>query len=197
MSQNSAGILVAATQGLGGTCDRDIVKDSPTSEPYEVGHDDPDQLILTIDYSRAGLTANLLYEGCGVFEQLRLVHDTGLGTDALAVDTNGGRARLAQALREITTLPLESGNGAGITFISQLVMMGEVVDDPVLHDALKEVLLEGDLVDLDGPAFKALGEGRGQQCHRKRGVDPVFAASQAAAKDCWDRLTFVARHYEL
>ena len=197
LSVPPAGIIVVAAFGLGGTCDRDIVKDTPTSEPYEDGRNDPDQLILTVDYSRAAMTAMLVFEGCGVFEQLRVKHETGLGSEALSMNTGDGKIRLVQALKDIATLPLEMGNGAGIGYLNELVVMGEAADDPVLHEALVEVLLEGDLVELDGPAFKTLGKGGGQHSYRKVAVDPVFAASLAAAMDCWDRATFVATHYEL
>lgn len=184
-AQPPAGILAARAHGIGGECNDDVMDESYSGS-------DPEQLILTVDYSRAALTVLLVSEECGVFEHQRVLHETSLGTDALFPDTpqtpgpDTGRAQLAQALYDITRLPLKTGNGAEIMVISELVMMGESADDPRLHDALVEVLLDKN--SKDSP-FKALGKGKP---HAGGMIDPMFAASQGLAYDCWSRLNFSA-----
>ena len=185
-----AGKYAARANGIGGQCNYDPYDDHPT-------WDDPEQLILTVDYSRAAITAILWFEECTVYENRRFLHEPSLGTDALFLNgsqTTGpdtARAQLADALREITRLPLATGNGAGLTVISQLVMMGESADDPRLHDALVQVLRDehshGDPVKVLGKvAFYAGGR-----------VDPVFAASQGLAEDCLGRLQYVPPFREI
>lgn len=60
--------------------------------------DEPAQLILTVEYTRAAPTALL------VFEYRRVLHDTRLGADGLGLSSNSSRSRddLARALRELT-----------------------------------------------------------------------------------------------
>ena len=186
-AQPPAGILAARAYGIGGKCNYDITNETSSKQH---SRNDPEQLVLTVDYSRAALTVLLLSEQCGVFEYHRVLHEMSLGTDALFLDTpdtpgsDTGRAQLAQALYDITRLPLETGNGAGLTAISELVVMGESADDSRLHDALVEVLL--DKKSNDSP-FEALGKGKP---YAGGMIDPVFAASQGVAQDCWDRLNF-------
>ena len=189
-AQPPAGILAAQAYGIGGHCDYSVADRYPSMQYSE---DDPEQLVLTVDYSRAALTVLLLSEECGIFEDRRVLHETRLGTDALFLDTSlnpgpdTGRAHLARALYDITRLPLKTGNGAGLMVISELVVMGESADDPRLHDALVEVFLDKE--SSDSP-LKTLGR---KKSHAGGMIDPVFAASQGLAQDCWDRLDFASR----
>ena len=175
-AQPPAGILAARARGIGGQCN--AIEGVDPSESNK--QDDPEQLILTVDYSRAAMTALLVYEECSVFEYRRVLHDTQLGADGLsgANDLNSPRDLLARALRNVISLPLKDGNGAGLAWISELVLLGESAEDPLLHDALTEVLNERSH-DLSAAAWKrSMGS-----------LDPLFAASRGLALDCWDRLT--------
>ena len=175
-AQPPAGIMAARARGIGGQCN--AVGDVDPSESNQ--QDDPEQLMLTVDYSRAAMTALLVFEECSVFEFRRVLHDTRLGADGLsgANDLNTPRDSLAAALRNVISLPLEDGNGAGLTQISELVLLGELAEDPLLHDALTEVLSECSH-DLSASAWKrSMGS-----------LDPLFAASRGLALDCWDRLS--------
>lgn len=168
-AQPPAGILAARAHGIGGNCDT---------------ADDPAQLILTVDYSRAALTALLVAEECGIFEVRRVLHDTRLGADALsrgsdAPGPNRSRGDLASALREITRLPVEDGNGEEVTRVGELVLLGESAGDRRLHDVLKEVLGEQ-----SGSLVTTASDGR------RRMIDPLFAASRGVAQDCWSRMNF-------
>ncbi len=106
------------------------------------------------------------------------------GSDSSGSDSS--RDDLARALRKLTSLPLEDGNGEGLKQISELVLLGESESDRRLHDVLREVLAEhfGSLVTT------ANGE-------RPRIIDPLFAASRGVAYDCWDRMNFKEHNEEL
>lgn len=51
-----------------------------------------------------------------------------------------GLDRLERALRQLATLPLEGGKGAGLRRINELVLVGELTGAERLEEALKEVL---------------------------------------------------------
>lgn len=168
-AQPAAGILAARAHGIGGDCNT---------------RDDPVQLILTVDYSRAALTALLVAEECGIFEYGRVLHSTRIGADSLsrgsdALGFNSSRSDLASALRDITRLPLEDGNGSEVKQISELVLLGESAGDRRLHDVLNEVLGEQ-----SGNLVTTVSDGR------TRIIDPLFAASSGLAQDCWSRMNF-------
>ena len=155
-----AGIFAAKAYGIGGNCE-----------------DDPEQLILTVDYSRAALTALLVDEECSVFLDRRVLHDTRLGLDGLHDRSEASRSDLERALREITKLPLEDGNGAGLKRINNLVLLGESAGNSQLHDVLKEVLAEQYI-----PLVTTASE------NSKSAIDPLFAASRGVALHCWERV---------
>lgn len=178
-AQPPAGILAVRANGIGRQCNAVEAVDFSKSSQQQ----DPGQLVLTVDYSRAAMTALLVFEECSVFEFRHVLHDTRLGTDELtrendARDLSTPRDLLARAIRTVTSLPLEHGNGAGLTRISELVLLGESSGDRLLHDALTEVLSER---SFDFPAA-ALQKPVGS-------FDPLFAASRGLALDCWDRLS--------
>ena len=173
-AQPPAGIFAARAQGIGGKCNTGLVDD--TSEQTRT--DDLEQMLLTVDYSRAALTALLVFEECGVFEDRRVLHDTSIGTDGLTRESKNGHDELVHALRHVTRLPLEDGNGAGLKQISQLVLLGESAGDQQLEDVLKEVL---------GQQLRSLLAA----AHDRSGgvTNPLFAASRGVAQDCWNRET--------
>ena len=168
-AQDPAGILVIHFYDLGRKCrwhgvevDNDLVP-----------------LILTVDYSRAALTALLVTKDCGYYsEHERVRHDTSLGADRVfgSCRSDSTREDLVRALRDLISLPVGYGNGIGLKRISNLVLMGESASDRRLHDVLKEVLAEqpGDLVT-------TLSD------ERPMVIDPLFAASRAAAQNGWWR----------
>ena len=69
---------------------------------------------------------------------------------------NGSHEGLARALRRITTLPLEEGNGAGLRLIDQLVLLGERANDHLLHRALEKILRE--TTAISPPSLKKCGK---------------------------------------
>ena len=165
------GVLAAQAYGVGGDCER------------ESGEADPEQFILTVHYSRAALTANVLKEECKVFESWRGLHNLSLGTNSLSKNNDlpgsrSSRDELADALRGLTGLPLENGgNSAESEKIRQLVLIGESANDERLHDALKEALLEhyGYLVVSDSKRYSSI-------------TSSTFLASRGAALYSWSKL---------
>ena len=92
---------------------------------------------------------------------------------------NGSHEGLARALRRITTLPLEEGNGAGLRLVDQLVLLGERANDHLLHRALEEILREN---------YRNIATKLEEVW--KDSIEPLFAASSGLAQDCWDRLNY-------
>ena len=111
-------------------------------------------------------------------EYERVLHNTSLGADRVFGSSRSDSTRegLVRALRDLVSLPLDYGYGVGLKRIRNLVLMGESASDRRLHDVLKEVLAgqPGDLVT-------TLSD------ERPMIVDPLFAASRAAAQNCWWR----------
>jgi hypothetical protein len=164
-AQPPAGILAARANGIG----RKHCQDD--------GDDDPPQLILTVEYSRAALTALIVHEECGVFEYRRVLHDTNLGLDQLRGGSESNREKLETSLRELVHLPMsDGGNGEELKYINNLVLLGESAGDSQLNHALKKVISEED--------GRRVGQGGPDA------IDPLFAASRGVAFDCWDRLNF-------
>ena len=101
-AQPPAEITAAAPRRIGGKYNY-LVDDKVSEQNQE---DDPAQLVLTVDYSRAALTALLVVEECGVFEMRRVPHNRKLGSDALVKEPdNSGSCStedgLTGALRDI------------------------------------------------------------------------------------------------
>lgn len=163
-----AGILAARAHGLGSkTC-----LDNPD--------DDPPQLVLAVEYSRAALTALLLHEECGVFEDRRILHDTGLGLSHLRTGSKYHRDKLEVSLKNLVRLPMNDGGGGGeLKYINNLVFLGESAGDEFLHGVLKKVL---------GEQYDRLVATADQSSSGV--ITPLFAASRGVAFDCWDRLNF-------
>jgi hypothetical protein len=174
-AQPPAGILAARAHGMVRKCNA-VIRDKGSDQGQA---DDPMQLILTVDYTQAALTALLVVEECGVFEYRRVLHDTRLSVDGLSGGSGTNRGDLLRALQSFTRLPLEDGNGDEVERISNLVLLGESAGDQQLHDVLKDVLGER----YSRLAITVSGE------HTKN-IDPLYAALRGVAEDCWDRLEY-------
>ena len=192
-AQPPAGIFAARAHGIGGKCNTE------TPEPLEStrAEEDPAQLILAVNYSRAALTGLLLVEECGVFKHRRVLHETSLGTDEL---DNSSRTRiredLERALRDLTNLPLEDGNGAGLRQISELVLVGESAGNGRLKETLRELLREQlsphaalQSIIMDDEAVNSPRDRKSEnRVTSTEMISPVFAASRGVAQDYWDRI---------
>jgi hypothetical protein len=132
-----------------------------------------EKLILAIEYSRAAVTAFLIHDDCGVWQRLRVVHDTRLGLDNLR-DGEAGWTDMERVLRNITQLPLKDGTGAGLGYISDIMLLRESARDTRIQNVLRTVLGEryGSLTKIDGYAGA---------------VDPLFVGSRGAAYYSWFR----------
>ncbi|KAF2428644.1 hypothetical protein EJ08DRAFT_699061 [Tothia fuscella] len=170
-----AGVLAARAHNIGNKSCTDSIENS-------VLKDDPQQLVLTVEFSRSALTALLLHEVCGIYEVRRVLHSTELGLDHLqwGSDHGGGLNNLENKIKELISLPMDDGgNGEELTFINNLVVFGESADSSQLNRILKKVL---------GEQFERLTDSaHGNEYAR---IDPLFAASRGVAYDCWDRLHF-------
>lgn len=140
--------------------------------PGECGYppdpQDPAQAFLTVEYTRSALTAVLVFEECGVYENLRVLHETQLGSQESPQDC---RAKLTGALGDIVDMPIEY-DGEMLKSLSNVVLLGESSQDQVLHDVLEDVLSK----------LQQSGINTTVVDKHKEPVNPVFAASVGAAR---------------
>nr|POE49219.1 hypothetical protein CFP56_32369 [Quercus suber] len=138
---------------------------------------DPEQLVLTVDYSRAALTMMLFIEECGLFDDLRGMHNTSLGLDSWSA---AHRELLRSELRQIMRVPVDGHDGA-LDHINSLVLLGEHGNDKELQSVLKQILQETNnpaVVDI----MSSVDSGR---------IDPLFAAAVGAATTSLEHLESV------
>jgi hypothetical protein len=135
------------------------------------------QMFLTVEYTRAALTAYVMYEACNIYDERRVLHDTDLGLDQLAeLGSELYAQKLESSLRKLVSLPFnDGGEGARIKYLSNLAFLGESAEEPHLHEVLKRVL----------------GEQYGQLMTSYRGgrIDPLFAGSRGVAHSLWFQQT--------
>ncbi len=163
------GALAAMTNGMG------------NNYQYPESCDtDPSRLILTVDYSRAALTAVLFWEDGCVFERFRVRHGVRLGASALEecqMSTNSADCYndLAIALRQIVKMPLEDGRSYLPSKVTGLVLLGEKGTDPHLRRILQQVLAE------QRTSISSVQSEGGENTM----VDPTFAAARGMAAASW------------
>jgi hypothetical protein len=149
-------------------------------------HPVADKLVLTVEYSRAALTGLVIEVMCNIMSTARKLHFPNLGQDGLASDAT--LLDFEKALREITSLPMkknESPNTKAKVFDS-LVILGEAAHDERLHEVLTRVLGE-QYQSLMNDNIHSRGSTQKPPFPRYD-INPLYAASQGSAHDCWYRL---------
>ncbi|KEQ92402.1 hypothetical protein AUEXF2481DRAFT_32309 [Aureobasidium subglaciale EXF-2481] len=124
---------VLSILGLEGNCD---------SNPYKlpdqmVVPDDPPQVYLAIDHSRAGISAFLAEEDCGIGWILRSFRNMNLGAEA---DFPGELEDLAHVLKHLMHQPVDEWGWIISSHICEIVLLGESTNDTTLDEALQYVL---------------------------------------------------------
>lgn len=174
----AASLAITNIYGLEGQCDPDVYKTPDQKDP-----DDPPQTYLALDYSRAGISAFLVEEECGVTEILREYHNTTLAAD---LDFPGKREDLIHALQRIIRPVDECYHDAAFgkypVEVSGLIMLGEFTEDAMLHEVLSEVF---------GNNYTAM---RAQSDERAKTHHPLFAGSRAVAMSCQKQLELELTH---
>lgn len=166
--QVAAGRLTARVNGIYGNC---------SYIPGAV--DDPPQVFLNVDYSRAALTLTLLVEECGIYEEFRAFHNTNLGKTAMSECSEVQGEELCQkmlvdALYSFVEMPIQYDN-ALLKEIGVLVLVGESAFDSRLDSALRQVL---------GGQYEILLAKEPSEEGFQR-VAPVFAASSVIAQSSY------------
>jgi hypothetical protein len=131
-----------------------------------------EQLVLTVEYSRAGHTMMLWSEDCGDYDLLRGHHNSSLGTRAWG--SPGYRKAFLSDLAQIIRLPVQTPLGNFLDKIGALVTYGEAGGDQRLADILKDAFAGLESSPIRITAFEA--------DHRL--VDPLFAPAIGTAKAC-------------
>lgn len=164
--QLPAGILAARAYGVSGKCIDG--GDDPRS--------DPEKLLLTVGYTKADLTAQLVNEMCGGYETLRQFHNPSLGFESVQEDIASGYQEMERQIRRLTSshlnmaMRLESRKSAAWCFEGILHMTG-------LHDVLEKVL---------GLNYGSNDEAGGKIISDH--ITPLFAAARGVVSDCLSRL---------
>jgi hypothetical protein len=175
----TAAIAITELYGLEGQCDPDPYKTPDEKEKP----DDPAKTYMALDCSRAGISAFLMEEDCGVTEVLREYHNTTLAAD---VDFPGKHADLSRTLQTFICSTDERDSVAVSheypVEVSELVMLGEMTEYVMLHEVLSEVF-GSNYTDL-----KAGSDERAKLHH------PLFAGSRAVALYCQKQLELESTH---
>lgn len=129
---------------------------------------DPAQAFLTVEYTRSALTALLVYEDCGVYDNVRVLHEIDIGSQESAHDR---RAKLTTALGDLTQMPVEY-DGEVLKSLSNVILLGESSQDQLLRDVLKEVLSKQEQSGIETTVVEK----------HEEPVNPVFAGSLGAAR---------------
>ena len=208
-----AGLLTAQWKGLGEARD-DYYFNTANRIAHErdIPDEDEAQLILTVDYTDAALTALLIFEECNIFEYRRALHSTELGAAQVTnhydetyhsspralnlpdeeidiTETSQREEALASAFRNITHLPLnDGGNGEEVRWISHVILLGERACHPMMSAVLREVLREryAHYAGIGGTSPVDIGNA----CNERKEKEMLFRAARAAARDSWDRMNF-------
>lgn len=119
----------------------------------------------------AAFSAFLIIEDSDIYEELRTVHDTtlGSGNDIPRAERHDA---IKAALGDIVKPPYVHGTST-YKAIRDIVLLGESTNNEVLHAVLEEVLSRP-FINLNIGASK----------ERLKMVNPLFAASRGAAKAC-------------
>lgn len=143
---------------------------------------DQQDLVLTVDYSRAALTMMLFHEFCAFYDQRRSFHSSQLGVEGLrhCHDTRGAQAcrtDLKSAIQQVSRRPDPDSDPNFPKGIGRIVIIGESAADPLLSEVLHEVLREiGSTQVIDTPSSSSIVPR----------TEPLFVASRAIAKWNWD-----------
>lgn len=170
LSRFPAGVHAAAGYGVDAKCWN-----------FPRDYCDEERLVLTIDYSRAALTALLFHEDAPLYRTLRSIHSEALGgaeldriclsPDYLESDCT---AALRAALTNITRLPVsEDKDAKDIPFIQTIVLHGESASDSRLNSVLRDVLRR------DGNDNVGVITNGGQAVNA---VSPLYAAAHGIAE---------------
>jgi len=162
------------------------------SEPYTLPddpsyHHDPEQNIITVEYTSDSLTVGLWKEECGVLEMTNRLNSAELGHNAMqhcretAEDKTSCEENFKSALRNTSTDPGRDEQQE----IGPVWAFGECADDEDMLNTLRQILgeqfLNGDSVDLYSV--------------RDYSPDPAFAGSRAMAKTDWAARGFEGEHH--
>ncbi|KAK6000430.1 hypothetical protein QM012_003676 [Aureobasidium pullulans] len=150
----------AVAYGIKGAC----------PDSYDPNPDD-NRLFVALSHNRASFSASLLEEECNYYDELRKYHNKTLGS-ASDIPREERYAELKHALEDIIKEPYP-GKWGSSEIIHDVVTCGEATDDEVLRSGLEEVF---------GSELETL-EAETQQTGMQA-IDPLFAGSRGAAKEC-------------
>ena len=134
------------------------------------------ETVTCIDYTKVSLTATTFdEEGDCVYENHCYTHHSSLGSDVVSADPSNGRERLQSALKQLLqSSSVSQPDAKPVIILKDVLVLGETGNDPVLRQVLDQVLKQAYNSSV---LVAALIQ-----------PEPVFAASRAAAWNCWRAL---------
>lgn len=172
-ASSTLGLRLGSTNFLNAQAAAEAYETKGTCDLLPDSYDDyaSDHPFLAINYNRAALSAFLIIEDCDIYEELRTVHDTtlGSGNDIPRAERHDA---IKAALGDIVKPPYVHGTST-YKAIRDIVLLGESTNNEVLRAVLEEVLSRP-FINLNIGASK----------ERLKMVNPLFAASRGAAKAC-------------
>ena len=134
------------------------------------------ETVITIDYTKSSLTVTTFDEdGDCVYANHGYTHHSSLGSDLVSADPPMGRERLKSALKQLLRpSSVSQPDAKPVTALKDVLVLGESGNDPVLRQLLDQVLKQA--------YNSSVGVAAPKQ------PESVFAASRAAAWNCWREL---------
>ncbi|KAI5275040.1 hypothetical protein E4T47_01867 [Aureobasidium subglaciale] len=128
-------------------------------------------LFVAVSYNRAAFTAVLMVEDCDIYEDLRTFHNTTLGSDN-GISAEEQYTMMRSGLEAVMKPPYPKSMYTS-TKIWDVILLGEMTNDPVLHSVLEDVL-----------AYALIDHELAIEIKDAKAVSPLFAAARGAAKGC-------------
>ncbi|KAK6436208.1 hypothetical protein LTR95_007603 [Oleoguttula sp. CCFEE 5521] len=132
---------------------------------------DPQKVLLTVDYSRAGMIATLFSECCGISAPQITFFDFNTVIAGISItDTE----RIVTLLSTPIGQPITDWDGDDLHGLDKIILMGEFGNMPELREMLAQALDAG-------PSGGVLEH---KLVHQDSPNDPLFVASAGAAMEC-------------
>ncbi|THX51518.1 hypothetical protein D6D06_07324 [Aureobasidium pullulans] len=172
-ASSTLGLRLGSTNFLNAQAAAEAYETKGTCDLLPDSYDDyaSDHLFVAINYNRAAFSAFIMVEDCDIYEELRTVHDTTLGSGS-DIPRAERHDAIKAALGDIVKPPYVHGTST-YKAIKDVILLGESTDNEVLHVVLEEVLSQP-IINLNIGASK----------EKLKIVEPLFAASRGAAKAC-------------
>lgn len=137
-ASSTLGLRLGSTHFLNAQAAAEAYETKGTCDLLPDSYDDytSDHLFIAINYNRAALSAFIMVEDCDIYEELRTVHDTTLGSGSKIPRAERHDA-IKVALEDVVKPPYVHGTST-YKAIKDVILLGESTNNEVLHAVLEE-----------------------------------------------------------